>query len=81
MTATVTMGGTGAYTYMFIGAPDKIATADDSEFIPIKDMTFEMEVEALDQVIPCASYSKNKDAWYPRNILFDADTLPEGALK
>ena len=81
MTATVTMGGTGAYTYMFIGSSDKIATANESEFIPIKDMTFEMEVEALDQVIPCASYSKNKDAWYPRNILFDAATLPAGALK
>ena len=51
------------------------AEADDGTY------TFTIPVEALDQVIPCAAYSKNKDAWYPRNILFDAATLPEGALK
>ena len=80
MTAKVTLSGDG-YAYMFIGEKEKIATAADSEFIPVTEKTFEMPVEALDQVIPCAAYSKNRDAWYPRNILFDAATLPAGALK
>ncbi len=85
MTAVITMSGT-SYTYFFVGESSAIATADASEFIPFVEdaegkYTFEIPVEALDQVIPCASYSKNKDAWYPRNILFDAASLPAGALK
>ena len=85
MTAVITMSGK-SYTWFFMGEKEKIANAADSEFIPFVEAadgtyTFEIPVEALDQVIPCAAYSKNKDAWYPRNILFDADTLPEGALK
>ncbi len=80
MTAKVTLSGDG-YGYMFIGSSDKIADAAESEFIPVSEKTFEMTVEALDQVIACAAYSKKKEAWYPRNILFDASSLPAGALK
>ena len=85
MSAVIALGGTG-YTWFFVGEKEAIATADESEFIPFVEdadgyYTFEIPVEALDQVIPCAAYSANKNSWYPRNILFDAATLPEGALK
>ncbi len=84
MTAKLYFNGS-AYSWFFVGAGDKIADAALEDFIPAEPegegYTFEIDVEALDQVILCASYSKNKDQWYTRNILFDAATLPEGALK
>jgi hypothetical protein len=84
ITATVTMSGK-SYTWFFMGSTDELVKADDSAFIPYKESadgsyTFEIPVEALDQAIVCASYSKNKDQWYPRAILFRADSLPEGAI-
>ncbi len=84
MTAVLTLSGSG-YSWFYVGEADGIADADYADFIPAvingDGYTFEIPVEALDQVISCAAYSRAKDAWYPRNILFDADTLPEGALK
>ena len=84
MTAVVTMSGK-SYTWFFMGSTEELVKADDSAFIPYKEnadgsYTFEIPVEALDQAIVCASYSKNKDQWYPRAILFRADSLPEGAI-
>ena len=84
MTAVLTLSGSG-YSWFYVGEADGIADADYADFIPAvingDGYTFEIPVEALDQVISCAAYSRAKDAWYPRNILFDADTLPEDALK
>ena len=84
MTAEITMNGK-SYTWFFMGEAEKIADADDSEFIPAvvtdDEYSFTIPVEALDASIACASYSKNKDQWYARSILFRADSLPEGALK
>ena len=79
ITATVTMSGKN-YTWFYVGDSEKIPEVEDSAFIPYVEneegaYTFTFALEALDQVIPCAAYSKNKDAWYPRNILFDSDTL------
>ena len=85
MTAVLTMGGK-SYTWMYMDATDKIAAAADSDFIPYGvdgdgAFTFTVPVEALDKGIACAAYSKNKDQWYARTLLFRADSLPEGALK
>ncbi len=84
MTAVLTMSGK-SYTWMFMDATDKIAAAADSDFIPYETdgdgaFTFTVPVKALDEGIPCAAYSKNKDKWYARTLLFRADSLPEGAL-
>ena len=58
---------------------------DENGLIPAvvtdDEYSFTIPVEALDASIACASYSKNKDQWYARSILFRADSLPEGALK
>ena len=37
-------------------------------------------IEILDAEIICCSYSKNRDTWYERSILFRADSLPEDAF-
>ncbi|MBR4164656.1 MAG: sirohydrochlorin cobaltochelatase, partial [Lachnospiraceae bacterium] len=83
---TVTFTTTKSYTWFFMGGTEKIAAADESEFIPGVEgedgsMTYTVAIDALDEGIVCAAYSKNKDQWYPELILFRSDSLPAGALK
>lgn len=90
MTAVMTMSGKG-YLYVFMGTGDEAAAADESSFIPFAedengDHTFTVPVEALDSGISCAAFSKNKEIWYDRTLLFRADSLPidafgEGLIK
>jgi sirohydrochlorin cobaltochelatase len=81
---TVTFTTTKTYTWFFMGSTDKIAAAADSEFLRGTEtdagLTYTIAIEALDQGVACAAYSKNKDQWYARTLLFRADSLPEGAL-
>ena len=73
-----------SYKFLFPGTAEEAAKADLEEYIPAVDeegrSTFHIEVAALDQAIDCAAFSKKKKAWYDRKILFDALSLPEGAL-
>ena len=82
---TVTFTTTKTYTWFFNGPTDKIADAADDAFLAGKEtdagLSYTIDIEALDQGIACAAYSKNKDQWYARTLLFRADSLPEGALK
>ena len=38
-------------------------------------------MEALDKGIPCAAFSKNKEIWYDRTLVFRADSLPLEAFQ
>lgn len=83
MTATMTMGGTG-YLYVFMGTGEDAAGAEDSAFIPFEEIetgehTFTVPVEALNKKIPVAAYSKRKEQWYDRDLIFRADSLPSEA--
>ena len=84
MTAEMTMSGTG-YGYLFLGTAEAASAADESAWIPASEkdeaVTFTVPVEALDQGIDCAAYSKRKELWYDRTILFRADSLPLDAFK
>lgn len=90
MTAEMTMGGKG-YLYVFMGTADEAAAADESSYIPYEENsdgehTFTVPVEALDSGISCAAFSKKKEIWYDRTLLFRADSLPveafgEGVVK
>lgn len=80
MTALMTMGGTG-YLYLYMGTGAEAAEAEEEAYIPYQETdegvyTFEVPVEALDQGISCAAFSKRKEKWYDRQILFRADSLP-----
>lgn len=87
MTAVMTMHGKG-YLYLFMGRGDD---AVESEYIPfVEDAdgahTFTVPVEALDVPTDCAAFSKNKEKWYDRTLVFRSDALPaeafaEGVLK
>lgn len=77
MTAVMTMSGTG-YLYIFMG---KGEDADESGYIPFVENengehTFTVPVEALDMAIDCSAFSKKKEQWYDRTLVFRADSLP-----
>lgn len=84
MTAVLTMHGTG-YLKVYMGTAQEAAAAsgeDDIPFVENEDgaHTFEVPVEALDMGIACAAFSKNKEKWYDRTLVFRADSLPAEAL-
>ena len=84
MTAQMTMGGTG-YLYVYMGTGEQAANADESEYIPFDEdaagaHTYTVPVEALDAGVPCAAFSKNKEKWYDRTLVFRADSLPTDAF-
>ena len=85
MSAVMTMSGTG-YLYLFMGTGKEAVSASESDYISYEETpdgayTFTVPVEALDEGIPCAAYSKRKEQWYDRTLLFRADSLPQEALK
>ncbi len=84
MSAVLTMGGTG-YLYVYPGTAEEAANAAESDRIPFAETadgvhTFTVPVEGLDMGIPLAAYSKKKELWYDRTILFRADSLPAEAF-
>ena len=85
MTAVMTMGGKG-YLYVYMGTGEQAAAADASEYIGFEENadgahTFTVPVEALDQAVSCAAFSKKKEKWYDRSLCFLASSLPSDAIK
>lgn len=83
MTAVMTMGGTG-YRYVYMGTGEEAAAAEESAYIPFAETeegahTFTVPVEALDTGLNCAAFSKKKEKWYDRILVFRADSLPAEA--
>ena len=84
MTATMHMGGKG-YLYVYMGTGEQAAAADETDYIPFTEQadgthSFTVPVDALDEGIDCAAFSKKKEKWYDRTILFRADSLPMDAF-
>ena len=84
MTAKMFMSGTG-YLKVFMGPAIEAEHAIDDAYIPFEETedgvhTFTVPVEALDAGIECAAFSKRKEIWYDRTILFRADSLPAEAF-
>ena len=80
MTATLTMGGKG-YLYLYPGTAEEAAAAPETDRIPFEEnaegaQTYTVPVSALNAGVPCAAFSKNKELWYDRTLLFRADALP-----
>ncbi len=85
MTAAMTMGGTG-YLKVFMGTGEEAVNASEQEYIPFEENedgthTFTVPVEALDQGIDCAAFSKKKEKWYDRVLVFVSTSLPADAFK
>ena len=84
MTADMTMGGKG-YLFVYPGTAPEAAAAEESACIPFTEdengaHIFTIPVEALDAPVPCAAFSKNKELWYERSLLFRVDSLPAEAF-
>ncbi|MCR5369942.1 MAG: hypothetical protein K6E83_04470 [Clostridium sp.] len=85
MTAVLTLGGKG-YGKIYMGTAEEAAAAPEESCAPFKEdadgrYTYEVEVPILNEKVDCAAYSTRKEKWYGHLIVFDADTLPEGAVK
>lgn len=85
MEVTLTMGSK-SFLYVYPGSAEQaVSMTEDAWTAPVMlengDMTFTIPVEALDAAVPCAAYSKNKELWYDRSLLFRADSLPMSAFR
>lgn len=83
MTAVMTMSGKG-YLYVFMGRSED--ASDEKNYIPFAENeagehTFTVPVAALDMGIDCAAFSKKKEQWYDRTLLFNSSSLPADAFK
>ena len=84
MSAVMTMSGTG-YLKLYMGTGADAERAPDADFIPFAENadgkhTFKVPVEALDKGIDCSAFSKKKEKWYDRVLVFRADSLPAEAF-
>lgn len=84
MTAVMTMSATG-YLYVYMGTGEEAVLADEADYIPFDESaegvhTYTVPVEALDKSISCAAYSKSREKWYDRQLVFCADNLPDEAF-
>lgn len=80
MTAVMTMGGQG-YLKVYMGTGEEAVAASEEEYIPFVERedgrhTYEVPVEALDCGIACTAFSKNRQKWYDRTLVFEASSLP-----
>ena len=69
-----------AYTYMYPGTAQDAAQAPYEDLRMLQELddgyAFVLPVDALDAGYTCAAFSARKQAWYPRTLLFRADSLP-----
>lgn len=84
MTATLTMKS-DSYLYLYPGTPEAAAGANVADLLPLsvdgERYSFEFPVSALDAGVDCAAFSARKQLWYPRTLVFRADSLPQSAWK
>lgn len=84
MTAVMTMSGQG-YLKLYMGTGEEALNAPEDQMIPFVENaegahTYTVPVEALDMGIDCAAFSKSKEKWYDRVLVFRADSLPTEAF-
>ena len=83
MEAVLTMSSR-SYLFVYMGTPKEAAKADFEDYIPLEEgdrNTFTIPVEALNAGLECAAFSRNREKWYGRKVLFEAASLPAEALK
>ncbi len=84
MSARITISSL-SYQYVYMGTAENAKNADEKDWIGYEELDeksiFTIPVEALDKEIDCAAFSKKKQIWYDRKLVFDASCLPEEALE
>lgn len=84
MSAVMTMSGTG-YLKLYMGTGAEAEQASEADFIPFVENadgehTFRVPVEALDKEINCSAFSRKKETWYDRVLVFCSGSLPAEAF-
>ena len=84
MKAVMTIDST-SYECVYMGKAVDAAKAPKEDYIFAEEKdyrgSFTIPIEALNAPLACAAFSKKEKQWYDRDILIDASSLPEGALK
>ncbi len=84
MTADLTLGGHG-YLFVYMGTAEEAAAAPEEELAGFTEndenkYVYTVEVEALDKELPCSAFSKRKEKWYERVVVFESGLMPEGSI-
>lgn len=79
MVAELTMGGKG-YLYVYPGTGDEAANASEEDYINYTENedgshVYTFEINAFDEPFNLAAYSKKKELWYERVLVFRASSL------
>ena len=84
MTADLTMSGKG-YVYLYPGTAEEAAADEEANFYGYEEdeegtyVHRGLPVEALNKELSVAAFSKRKEKWYDRTLVFLADSLPAEA--
>ena len=83
MRAEITIYST-SYTYVYPGTSQEAKKLKEADWTAAKVKgdysVFTFPIEALNTPVSCAAYSKRRKRWYDRNLVFEAASLPDGAL-
>ena len=84
MTADMTLSGT-AYLKLYMGTEEEAASAEETACIPYTEneygaYTYKVPVEALNKETDCAAFSGRSNRWFPRTLVFESSSLPEGVI-
>ena len=75
-----------SYLFMYAGTAKEAAEDKEENYISYAnnnagDQLYTMPLEALDKALSFASYSRKKEQWYDRTLLFESSSLPDEAFK
>lgn len=82
LTAALTMSS-DSYGYLYPGTAAEAAQAPSDRYLTPDESgrVFTLPVPALDAGVPCAAWSRSKELWYDRTLVFRADSLPLAAFR
>ena len=84
MTVTLFMSS-DAYAWMYAGTAEEAAASTEADWLPLEaegeEKTFILPLNALDAGEAYAAFSRRKELWYDRTLLFRADSLPAEAFR
>ena len=73
-----------SYLWVYPGTKEEAAAADPADWLGFEEVehhtVFTIPVRALDTPVKCAAYSKARELWYDRDLVFYASSLPAEAL-
>ncbi|MCR5089655.1 MAG: hypothetical protein K6C08_09100 [Oscillospiraceae bacterium] len=70
-----------SYLYLYPGSAEEAASAVEADYLLPEETedgmrVFTLPLEALDAPVFCAAFSRKKELWYDRTLLFESSSLP-----